>query len=84
MGIAGLLLYSTPRNDAANFISVNYTYDEGNPNNNNGGGSPATPEPGVQYLSALAAGAMTLMLIGRNLRRRGGAKPGEDAALPVL
>jgi hypothetical protein len=38
--------------------------------NPNSGGSPATPEPGVKYLSFVAAGAMALLLAGRNWRRR--------------
>ncbi len=38
----------------------------GDPN----GGNSATPEPGTGYLSLLASGAMALLLVGRNLRRR--------------
>jgi hypothetical protein len=79
MGIAGLLLYCTPKNGAAPYISVNYTYDISGNNGN------ATPEPGANYLSSIAAGAMILMLIGRSLRRRAGAKSGtERGEIPAL
>jgi hypothetical protein len=62
MGVAGLLLYCTPINGVSDKIDINYTY------------SPqAVPEPGSKYLSALAAGAMALLLAGRNLRRRASA-----------
>ena len=59
MGIAGLLLYCTPKGNAAQYIDCNYTYQFG-----------AAPEPGVKFLSAIAASAMVLMLVGRGLRQR--------------
>jgi hypothetical protein len=42
----------------------------GDPGGNDGGGMPATPEPSAVYLSAVAAGLMSLMLLRRNLRSR--------------
>jgi hypothetical protein len=77
MGVPGLLLYCTPRNGAAQYMSVNYTYTIGS--------NTSTPEPARKYLSAIAGGVMTLLLIGRGLRRRGAMKssaPREE--LPAL
>jgi hypothetical protein len=71
MGIAGLVLFDQPPQNADPYIKVNYTYDISNPNNPNGGGQ-ATPEPAIKYLSAIAAGVMVLMLMGRSARRRAG------------
>jgi hypothetical protein len=45
----------------------------------NGGGDPgnsATPEPRASVLSVIAAGAMALLLVGRNVRRRAGVNRG--------
>ena len=47
MGIAGLLLYCTPRGSAAPYINANYTYDLENPN---GGGGEAIPSPAPIFL----------------------------------
>jgi hypothetical protein len=65
MGVAGLLLYATPKNNnLGEYVDVNYTYTIGNTN--------TTPEPAAKYLSAIAGGAMLLLLIGRGLRRQAG------------
>jgi len=65
MGIAGLLLYCTPRNGAAPYIDINYMYS-----------IQTVPEPAMKYLTALAGLGMGLMLVQRGLRRRGATKAG--------
>lgn len=84
MGVAGLLLYCTPKNDAGKYIDINYTYDTGNPNNPNGGGNPATPEPAAKYLAVLAGGVMALLLVNRSRRQRLAAKRAGAPAELVL
>jgi hypothetical protein len=75
-GATAQFLFGTKGNLACRYIDVNFsTTSTGSSNGGGtslgGGGSPSTtPEPSVKYLSFLAAGAMALLLFGRNLRQR--------------
>jgi hypothetical protein len=61
MGWVGELLYCTGTPRPTKAIMVDYTFITN---------TQAAPEPAGKYLSALAAGAMLLLLIGREMRRR--------------
>ena len=54
----------------------NPTCGGGDPNGGGDPGNSATPEPRASVLSVIAAGAMALLLVGRNVRRRAGVNRG--------
>ena len=84
-GGAAQFLFGTHDGLGNEWLKVNFECTGGGNNNTGGspgggngspsdGGSPATPEPGVPFLSLIAAGAMALLLIGRKARQRTDAK----------